>query len=129
MGGMNPIAIDVGGGVSGAPHAKTLRSTYIVPHRKGAVISSFIMEISIVSNVTIPSVATISYELVRGGNLPIEIGKTSVVLLAANPMSQITHTPNIPLMPGDIINIFTSDVSTGGVKHFHTDASVVEFDF
>jgi len=120
--------IDFANATSDGPHAKTLRSSYSVPKGKHAHLGSTNLSVFRVTNATASSSIFVVIELVRNNESPVEIGSNFCFLADNTRDSYYFLYLNIDLYYGDTINVYTTDISTGGTCNYNHSIIIKEED-
>lgn len=111
-----------------APHAETLRGSYTVPERRAAVMYDLSVVLTRTSAATANPNSQVRIEIVQRGlaarNLFIHNSAWNSTFhqVIKNMMCYAV------LHPGDIINVYTADTSTGGTVDYGINISIGEWD-
>jgi len=124
-------AVAVGGktfSVTAGPHAETSRVSYTVPANKTALLLAASGSVFRASSPTTYGAIHVKVRVDRGGavyDYPFVVGVQGSTLLFTNSRSVGLL---VPLFTADVLDMVTSDASTGGTVDFWGSVSIIEFD-
>lgn len=128
-GGFNPISANISDHVDVAPHIKTLRSTYVVPKAKAAMIEDLSGFLVVIGAAITSGERQITMELTQLGGEPKIIFHLATITAQLRMFANKRLQSKLPLNSGDVLKIYTEDTSTGGVGEYDFNVSITEFDY
>lgn len=111
-----------------APHARTLRGTYVVPANTTGRVD--LMHISYIRKTVASAVGLITIETVINilGGVEVNVLKSFMLDNTVGASKVITISPKIILLATDEIKHYTTDLSTGGTIDFQINTVSLEVD-
>jgi len=110
-----------------APHTSTLLLTYTVPSGAKAYVDYLIFQAYLDGIPTTPRNALIRLEYQPSGSGPVSVLVMNHMSRELNVITSMGPVALGYLLSGDVINIYTSDDSTGGTVTYLIAAKIFEF--
>lgn len=111
-----------------ASHTRTLRDSFEVPTGKSVKIC--MLDTQMIRNATAPAdvLVTAEYELFQVGNGTECLHRADLFNKLQGASSHHEHDPGIYINEGDILNIYTTDLSAAGTVNYAVQATLQLYD-
>jgi hypothetical protein len=111
-----------------APHAETLRLTYTCPTGKKTIINMMEILVQRYSAATTAGIAKAKITYKPSGGIEAKLVEAPIVTNAVGDKIDLCFGQTIMLNPGDVLNVYTSDSSTGGTVNYIVCMCITTFD-
>lgn len=112
-----------------APHVFTRRTQYIVPAGRRAIVQNTVLEMDINTVATTPSYREMLVYIVQStGSIIVSFAYMTSNSNTVGLIDRIATATHVFLLAGDRVEIWTSDLSTGGSMNYNGSVVITEFD-
>ena len=119
-----PLAATVGAdSINVAPHGLTTRATYTVPAARKGIVTNVYLQITRQTVAAPKGRPRVNLSIAAFTQALLELTEN-----VADKTIALAWTPQYVLLPAQVLNLQTSDDSTGGTLDYETYAGIMEFD-